>query len=203
MALRDIFTCLMLSTFAIGVGAACSGSSDSGGTSNGPPGCSAAPDCGKCGQCFDTCLCASGDANACLAQCAPGTGGAATGGSGGAAVGGSGGTPTGGAGGGGNLGGGPSGGTGGGSGGGTGNCTQLGTGDPGCDSCIHSQCCSQIDNCLASPGCVQLINCLSQNCSQSSNPSACAQQYCGQYLGAAGVYNEMGQCIQGSCSGSC
>ncbi len=191
----DIISCLLLGALTLGVIAACSSSDNNSGGGAGPAGCSRAPDCSKCGQCFDACLCQTGDAQGCLAQC---TGNA--GGSGGSNVGGAGGVATGGAGGGtGATGGNPSGGA----GGGGGQCTQLSTNNPTCDACIHSSCCNEINGCLADSACLGLNDCLAQSCANSSNINACAQQYCSQYFSGVNAFNAMGTCFQNNCSGSC
>jgi hypothetical protein len=197
MVVRNWVTGFVVSALTLTLGACGSSSGDNTGNAVGPAGCSQAPDCSKCGQCFDTCLCSSGDADACLAQCT-GAGGASTGGTGNVG-GGTGGTPTGGAGGG--TGGLPSGGTGGGSGGGSGggNCSGLQTGSAQCDACLQSTCCAQVAQCLSNQACLGLIQCLSQYCSQTSNVQTCAQQYCGQYLSGANDYNAISQCAQSSC----
>ena len=165
------------------VAVACSSDSAAGGSSgDGGYGCSQAPNCSGCQQCFDTCLCNGGDAQGCLAQCTGGggTGGGGTGGAG------PGGAPAGGAG-----GGGPS-------------CTQLSTGKPGCDACAHASCCSQIDACFANPDCLGFLSCLSKNCaSAGANLNACAQQFCSQYANGINAYNAVSQCIGQSCAGSC
>lgn len=193
MLVRNWVTGFVLSAVAITLGACGSSSSDNTSNAAGPVGCSRTPDCSMCGECFDTCYCASGDADACLTQCTTGTGGSGTGGVGTGGVG-TGGTPTGGTGGG--TGGLPSGGTGGGSGG---DCSGLQTGVPQCDSCLQSTCCAQVASCVSNPACLGLVQCLSQNCAQTSNIQACAQQYCGQYLSGANDYNAVGQCAQSSC----
>lgn len=194
MLVRNWVTGFILSAATITLGACGSSTNEDTGNAAGPVGCSRTPDCSKCGECFDTCYCASGDANACLAQCTSGTGGASTGGTGNVGGGGTGGgVPTGGSGGG--L---PSGGTGGGSGGG-GNCSGIQTGSPQCDSCLQTTCCAQVANCLSNQACLGLLQCLSQYCSQTSNVQTCAQQNCGQYLSGANDYNAVGQCAQSSC----
>jgi hypothetical protein len=197
MLVRNWVTGLVLSAVAITLGACGSSTDGDTGSAVGPAGCSQAPDCSLCGECFDTCLCASGDAEACLAQCTSGTGGASTGGTGNVGGGGAGGTPTGGTGGG-SGGGLPTGGTGGGSGGG-GNCDGIQTGSAQCDACLQSSCCSQIEACFGDQACLGLLQCLTQYCSQTSNVQACAQQNCSQYFGGANAYNAIGQCAQSSC----
>lgn len=58
------------------VAVACSSDSAAGESSgDGGYGCSQAPNCSGCQQCFDTCLCNGGDAQGCLAQCTGGGGG--------------------------------------------------------------------------------------------------------------------------------
>ncbi len=67
--------------------------SGAGGSSASNDGCTAAPDCGGCQQCFDSCVCTTGDVQGCVAACnTSGSGGSGTGGSGtgGSGVGGSG-----------------------------------------------------------------------------------------------------------------
>ncbi len=75
---------------------ACGGSTDktsdgSGGTQAG--GCTSAPNCGSCVQCYDECICNGSSTDQCIAQCATASGGSGGGPSGG---GGSGGTGSGG-----------------------------------------------------------------------------------------------------------
>lgn len=73
------------------------GSQDSPSQGNiGGPGCTTAPECSACGDCYSLCVCSSGQASQCFAACGlttAGTGGTSAGGSGGTgAGGGSGGT---------------------------------------------------------------------------------------------------------------
>jgi hypothetical protein len=51
------------------------------------PGCSTAPQCGSCEDCYDTCVCNGGGVDACITQCSSsgGSGGGGAGGSGGSA----------------------------------------------------------------------------------------------------------------------
>lgn len=158
---------------------ACSSSdpSGSGGSSFGPSGCSRAPDCNYCQACFDKCLCAGGDGQACLGQC--GAGGA----------GGGAGAPAGG------------------SGGGTSQCTKLQTGIAACDQCLHTTCCSAIDACLNDATCSGLNDCINSKCASVSQAEfqSCVQSSCGSFLtqSTVNLYNGIQQCATGSCSGSC
>ncbi len=183
MTSRHLFASLFALATTSLTAVACSSDSDAGGTSgDGGYGCSQAPNCSGCQQCFDTCLCNGGEAQGCLAQCTGGgTGGSGSGGSG------SGGSPAGGSG-----------------GGGGASCTKLTTGNPGCDACAHASCCSQIDGCFANSDCTGFLSCLSQNCANAgSNLNACAQQYCSQFANGINAYNAVAQCIGQSCAGSC
>lgn len=82
--------CLGLTTIIalclLGTGCSSSDDSDASGGSGGSggfePGCSSAPNCGSCSDCYTTCVCTTGDTSSCVAQCS-GSGGNAGSGSGG------------------------------------------------------------------------------------------------------------------------
>lgn len=149
--------------------------------------------CAACTECYDTCYCQSGDGAACLSQCGGGTGGAGTGGTG------TGGSPAGGSGGVGAVGG-----SGGGSGGSVATCpTPIQLGNPACEACVNSNCCSQAGACTSGSPCMGLLTCLAQNCANSRNPQACFQAYCGQFANGANAYNALVQCVSSSCQGAC
>ena len=96
--------------------------------------------------------------------------------------------------------------SGGSSGSGSGGCVAVSTGDPACDSCVDSFCCSQVAACFSDINCKGLLVCIVQNCASpaSSNDfNTCINQDCKQYASALNEYNEVGACEQNHCNTQC
>lgn len=164
-----------------------------------------APTCGACKTCKDMCLCSGSSLAQCQVLCAQGTGGGAGTGAGGAS-GGAGGSAAGGAGAGGSGGYGSTGGYA--SGGGSGSTCSVTVGDPACDACIGSQCCSETQACAYDPTCGQLMNCLAtapecQNAYTLSELASCADTACPAYASAKNLFIGYVSCLGTSCAAQC
>lgn len=84
-------------------------------------------------------------------------------------------------------------------------CTAIGFGDPACDGCADTSCCSVIEQCLDDVDCAGLVECMSTFCNDAADPNACAAQNCGSCATSSGVtlFNGIGQCLQTSCATEC
>lgn len=97
-------------------------------------------------------------------------------------------------------GGGGSGGTGGGGTGGGGSMCAPASGDVACTTCFKANCCSQLSACDASQDCVNLVNCINQ-CASGDN--ACIQSCENSYPNGVTPLDNLGACINSSCSTQC
>jgi hypothetical protein len=88
-------------------------------------------------------------------------------------------------------------------------CTQIGTGTPACDTCMHTNCCSQMEGCFGDEECAGLQNCLNTNCAGITDQAQfdmCAQQSCGTCATSQAtidLYNAIPTCLTTSCSTDC
>lgn len=175
-----------------------------GGSGSAPSGACQAPTCGACATCQEMCACSGSSPAKCQSLCASGTGGkAGSGGAGGSgAAGGYG--ATGGAGG--------YGATGGytatGGYGGSGSTCSVSVGDPTCDACIASQCCTETEACAYSQSCGDLMSCLSQasQCQTATSLSellSCADTACPAYSAGKAAFSGYLSCLSTRCSAEC
>ncbi|MEZ4371692.1 MAG: hypothetical protein R3B07_12740 [Polyangiaceae bacterium] len=181
-------------------------------------------DCSAVTTCYDQCICAGGESQACLNSCSANggsgaNGGSANGGTGNTANGGTGNTANGGTGnaangGTGNTANGGTGNTGNGGSGNTSSCdAAVSFGDQTCGDCALGACCNELTVCFGdsntttAPPCAQLVDCMQSFCASAADDAAfqaCVEQECSTLITQEAVdgYNGLA-CLTNSCPTEC
>jgi hypothetical protein len=73
---------------------------------------------------------------------------------------------------------------------------------PGCESCIASMCCSELQACIASPGCVAIVHCTGKCIEHGGAATSCATNCLSKADGGSGVglADSLYSCASAGCS---